>query len=211
MLPPHSPLVDDSPEYGLQGYQLHIDMHGGGIFYLCSTFRNLFSRKGETKLPWFFLKLVGCREETIGFCSVTLSVSFACICWAWFCLSSSLTCTGTLPSAFLMIVPACYPKPLFFPQESVGHRVSVTALYRETEEKPVFLTSAMFAICQTCQNRAGETQALKACLLVFCLLPFLLKPFLSPVCHSLLVFQLCLLSSLFTLLTHLLTLPPVVS
>ncbi|XP_036060216.1 F-box only protein 15 isoform X3 [Onychomys torridus] len=46
VLPPHSPFVDDSPEYGLQGYQLHIDMHGGGIFYLCSTFRNLFSRKG---------------------------------------------------------------------------------------------------------------------------------------------------------------------
>ncbi|XP_076768457.1 F-box only protein 15 isoform X2 [Arvicanthis niloticus] len=44
--PPHSPFVDDSPEYGLQGYQLHIDMHGGGIFYLCSTFRNLFSRRG---------------------------------------------------------------------------------------------------------------------------------------------------------------------
>ncbi|XP_051019839.1 F-box only protein 15 [Acomys russatus] len=44
--PPHSAVVDDSPEYGLQGYQLHIDMHGGGIFYLCSTFRNLFSRKG---------------------------------------------------------------------------------------------------------------------------------------------------------------------
>uniref|UniRef100_A0ABK0LBA2 F-box protein 15 n=1 Tax=Rattus norvegicus TaxID=10116 RepID=A0ABK0LBA2_RAT len=45
MLPPHSPLVDDSPEYGLQGYQMHIDMHGVGIFYLCSTFRNLFSRR----------------------------------------------------------------------------------------------------------------------------------------------------------------------
>ncbi|XP_008848885.2 F-box only protein 15 isoform X2 [Nannospalax galili] len=46
VLPPHSPFVDDNPEYGLQGYQLHIDMHGGGIFYLCSTFHNLFSRKG---------------------------------------------------------------------------------------------------------------------------------------------------------------------
>ncbi|XP_028624766.1 F-box only protein 15 [Grammomys surdaster] len=44
-LPPHSPFLDDSPEYGLQGYQLHIDMHGGGIFYLCSTFRSLFSRR----------------------------------------------------------------------------------------------------------------------------------------------------------------------
>ncbi|XP_076411773.1 F-box only protein 15 isoform X5 [Peromyscus maniculatus bairdii] len=52
VLPPHSPFVDDSPEYGLQGYQLHIDMHGGGIFYLCSTFRNLFSRKGAPTLPY---------------------------------------------------------------------------------------------------------------------------------------------------------------
>ncbi|XP_012881562.1 PREDICTED: F-box only protein 15 [Dipodomys ordii] len=45
-LPPHSPFLDDSPEYGLSGYQLHVDMHGGGVFYLCGTFRNLFSKKG---------------------------------------------------------------------------------------------------------------------------------------------------------------------
>ncbi|XP_041496856.1 F-box only protein 15 isoform X3 [Microtus oregoni] len=41
----HGPLLDDSPEYGLQGYQLHIDMHGGGTFYLCSTLYALFSSK----------------------------------------------------------------------------------------------------------------------------------------------------------------------
>lgn len=41
------PFLDDSPEYGLQGYQLHIDMHGGGTFYLCSTLYALFSSKGE--------------------------------------------------------------------------------------------------------------------------------------------------------------------
>nr|XP_020037893.1 F-box only protein 15 isoform X1 [Castor canadensis] len=45
-LSPHSPFLDDNPEYGLHGYQLHIDMHGGGVFYLCSTFRNLFTKKG---------------------------------------------------------------------------------------------------------------------------------------------------------------------
>ncbi|XP_048218960.1 F-box only protein 15 isoform X1 [Perognathus longimembris pacificus] len=44
-LPPHSPFLDDNPEYGLSGYQLHVDMHGGGVFYLCGTFRNLFSKK----------------------------------------------------------------------------------------------------------------------------------------------------------------------
>ncbi|XP_040613743.1 F-box only protein 15 isoform X1 [Mesocricetus auratus] len=43
--PHHSPFVDDSPDYGLQGYQLHIDMHGGGTFYLCSTLYTLFSSK----------------------------------------------------------------------------------------------------------------------------------------------------------------------
>ncbi|XP_052011554.1 F-box only protein 15 isoform X2 [Apodemus sylvaticus] len=44
-IPPHHPYLNDSLERGLQGYQLHIDMHGGGVFYLCSTFRNLFSRR----------------------------------------------------------------------------------------------------------------------------------------------------------------------
>lgn len=47
-LPPHTPRLDDTPEYGLHGYQLHVDMHSGGIFYLCSTFRNLFTKKGDT-------------------------------------------------------------------------------------------------------------------------------------------------------------------
>ncbi|KAM7125208.1 F-box only protein 15 isoform 2-T2 [Molossus nigricans] len=45
-LPPHTPLLDDSPEYGLHGYQLHIDIHSSGTFSLCSTFRNLFTKKG---------------------------------------------------------------------------------------------------------------------------------------------------------------------
>uniref|UniRef100_A0A8C2VF16 F-box only protein 15 n=2 Tax=Chinchilla lanigera TaxID=34839 RepID=A0A8C2VF16_CHILA len=45
-LPPHVPFLDDNPEYGLHGYQLHVDMHGGGVFFLCGTFRNLFTMKG---------------------------------------------------------------------------------------------------------------------------------------------------------------------
>ncbi|XP_004862016.1 F-box only protein 15 isoform X1 [Heterocephalus glaber] len=44
-LPPHVPFLDDNPEYGLYGYQLHIDMHGGGVFFLCGTFHNLFTMK----------------------------------------------------------------------------------------------------------------------------------------------------------------------
>ncbi|XP_004422691.2 PREDICTED: F-box only protein 15 [Ceratotherium simum simum] len=45
-LPPHSPILDDSPEYGLYGYQLHVDMHSSGISYLCGTFHDLFTKKG---------------------------------------------------------------------------------------------------------------------------------------------------------------------
>ncbi|XP_021483325.1 F-box only protein 15 isoform X4 [Meriones unguiculatus] len=63
MLPPHSPFVDDSPEYGLQGYQLHIDMHGGGIFYLCSTFRNLFSRKGCIDNGYVKFKVISLKNN----------------------------------------------------------------------------------------------------------------------------------------------------
>ncbi|KAM6218043.1 F-box only protein 15 [Rhynchocyon petersi] len=46
-LPPHSPFLDDIAEYGLHGYQLHMDLHSGGLSYLCATFRNLFSTKGD--------------------------------------------------------------------------------------------------------------------------------------------------------------------
>ncbi|KAB1256253.1 F-box only protein 15 [Camelus dromedarius] len=49
-LPPHTPLLDDSPECGLHGYQLHVDMHSGGVFCLCGTFRNLFTKKVFTSI-----------------------------------------------------------------------------------------------------------------------------------------------------------------
>ncbi|KAF3815938.1 hypothetical protein GH733_016043 [Mirounga leonina] len=42
----HTPLLDDNPEYGFRGYQLHSDTHSGGIFCLCGTFLNLFTKKG---------------------------------------------------------------------------------------------------------------------------------------------------------------------
>nr|XP_054100286.1 F-box only protein 15 isoform X2 [Callithrix jacchus] len=51
-LPPHSPFLDDSPEYGLHGYQLHVDLHSGGVFYLCGTFRNLFTKKDFLRSHW---------------------------------------------------------------------------------------------------------------------------------------------------------------
>ncbi|XP_054439355.1 F-box only protein 15 [Pteronotus mesoamericanus] len=43
---PQARLLDDSPGYGLHGYQLHVDMHSSGVFHLCSTFHNLFTNKG---------------------------------------------------------------------------------------------------------------------------------------------------------------------
>ncbi|XP_036740052.2 F-box only protein 15 isoform X3 [Manis pentadactyla] len=43
--PPHSPLLDDTPEYGLHDYQLHVDMHSSGISYLSGTFRSLCTKK----------------------------------------------------------------------------------------------------------------------------------------------------------------------
>lgn len=46
--PAHTPPLDDSPEHGLHGFQLHVDMHSGGTSYLCSTFHNLFTKKGDT-------------------------------------------------------------------------------------------------------------------------------------------------------------------
>ncbi|XP_027259539.1 F-box only protein 15 isoform X11 [Cricetulus griseus] len=68
--PHHSPFVDDSPDYGLQGYQLHIDMHGGGTFYLCSTLYTLFSSKavvactGPAQHSWY-QPVMGFGEEPV--------------------------------------------------------------------------------------------------------------------------------------------------
>lgn len=53
-LPPHRALLDDSPEYGLRGYQLHVDLHSGGAFYLCSTFCNLFTNTGDNEFAFQF-------------------------------------------------------------------------------------------------------------------------------------------------------------
>nr|XP_008523592.1 PREDICTED: F-box only protein 15 isoform X4 [Equus przewalskii] len=63
-LPPHSPLLDDNPEYGLHGYQLHVDMHSGGIFYLCGTFRNLFTKKGYIENGYAKLIVISFKNNT---------------------------------------------------------------------------------------------------------------------------------------------------
>ncbi|KAM9632584.1 F-box only protein 15 isoform 1-T1 [Trichechus inunguis] len=63
-LPPHSPFLDDAPEYGLHGYQLHVDLHSGGISYLCGTFRNLFSKKGYIENGYMKLVVINFNNNT---------------------------------------------------------------------------------------------------------------------------------------------------
>ncbi|XP_019657359.2 F-box only protein 15 isoform X1 [Ailuropoda melanoleuca] len=63
-LPPHTPLLDDSPEYGLHGYQLHVDMHSSGIFCLCGTFRNLFTKKGSIENGYVKLVVISFKNNT---------------------------------------------------------------------------------------------------------------------------------------------------
>ncbi|XP_047553084.1 F-box only protein 15 isoform X5 [Lutra lutra] len=63
-LPPHTPLLDDHPEYGLHGYQLHVDMHSSGISYLCGTFRNLFTKKGSIENGYVKLVVIRFKNNT---------------------------------------------------------------------------------------------------------------------------------------------------
>ncbi|XP_015102500.1 F-box only protein 15 [Vicugna pacos] len=62
-LPPHTPLLDDSPECGLHGYQLHVDMHSGGVFCLCGTFRNLFTKKGYIENEYAKLVVISSKNN----------------------------------------------------------------------------------------------------------------------------------------------------
>lgn len=58
------PLLDDNPEYGLHGYQLHADMHSSGIFYLRGTFLNLFTKKGYIENGYVKLVVVSFKNNT---------------------------------------------------------------------------------------------------------------------------------------------------
>nr|XP_030724029.1 F-box only protein 15 isoform X2 [Globicephala melas] len=63
-LPPHSPLSDDSPECGLSGYQLHVDMHSGGVFCLCGTFGNLSTSKEYIENEYMKLSVISFKNST---------------------------------------------------------------------------------------------------------------------------------------------------
>ncbi|XP_017499996.1 F-box only protein 15 isoform X1 [Manis javanica] len=62
--PPHSPLLDDNPEYGLHDYQLHVDMHSSGISYLSGTFRSLCTKKGYIENGYVKLVVISFKNNT---------------------------------------------------------------------------------------------------------------------------------------------------
>uniref|UniRef100_H0X545 F-box protein 15 n=2 Tax=Otolemur garnettii TaxID=30611 RepID=H0X545_OTOGA len=61
--PAHSPYLDDSPECGLHGYQLHVDLHSGGVFFLCGTFHNLFIKKGIIENGYVKLIIINFKND----------------------------------------------------------------------------------------------------------------------------------------------------
>ncbi|XP_018079091.1 F-box only protein 15 isoform X2 [Xenopus laevis] len=62
--PPHAPVLDDiDPNYGLHGYQLHIDMHSGLRTYLCGTYRSLFCRKEYIKDGFLRLSVIALKNS----------------------------------------------------------------------------------------------------------------------------------------------------
>ncbi|XP_009946871.1 PREDICTED: F-box only protein 15 [Leptosomus discolor] len=64
-LPPRQPVGDDvDPEYGLHGYSLHLDVHGGSCTSLCGTFRSLFCRKGDIADGYLKLTVVSLKDNT---------------------------------------------------------------------------------------------------------------------------------------------------
>uniref|UniRef100_A0A8C5M425 F-box protein 15 n=1 Tax=Leptobrachium leishanense TaxID=445787 RepID=A0A8C5M425_9ANUR len=63
-IPIHTPLLDDlDPNYGLHGYQLHIDMHNGLRTYFCGTFRNLFCKKEYIRNGYLRLSAIGINDR----------------------------------------------------------------------------------------------------------------------------------------------------
>ncbi|XP_070309066.1 F-box only protein 15 isoform X1 [Odocoileus virginianus] len=62
--PPHAPVSDDSPERGLHGYRLHVDMHSGGVSCLCGSFRNLSANKGCLENEYMKLSVISFKNNT---------------------------------------------------------------------------------------------------------------------------------------------------
>ncbi|XP_055654813.1 F-box only protein 15 isoform X1 [Falco peregrinus] len=63
--PPSEPVLDDvDPEYGLHGYNMHLDIHGGSCTYLCEKFRSLFCRRGDVANGYLRLTVVSFKDNT---------------------------------------------------------------------------------------------------------------------------------------------------
>ncbi|XP_058034099.1 F-box only protein 15 isoform X2 [Ahaetulla prasina] len=54
---------DIDPEYGLHGYQLHIDLQSRGNNYICSTFRSLFCKKDYIRNGYLRLTVISYKKE----------------------------------------------------------------------------------------------------------------------------------------------------
>ncbi|XP_061851525.1 F-box only protein 15 isoform X1 [Colius striatus] len=64
-LPPNKPLLDDvDSQYGLHGYSLHLDMHGGKCTYLCGTLKSLFCIKGDVANEYLRLTAISLKDHT---------------------------------------------------------------------------------------------------------------------------------------------------
>lgn len=61
-LPPHTPVSDDSPERGLHGYRLHVDMHSGARPASAAPFT--ISPPAKVKLPQFEC-LIRCEIQSL--------------------------------------------------------------------------------------------------------------------------------------------------
>ncbi|KAM4689162.1 F-box only protein 15 [Discoglossus pictus] len=64
VIPAHVPILDDiDPQYGLHGYQLHIDLHSGSRTYMCGTFRGLFCKKDYIRNGFLRLTVIGLKNN----------------------------------------------------------------------------------------------------------------------------------------------------
>uniref|UniRef100_A0ACB8FD13 Uncharacterized protein n=2 Tax=Sphaerodactylus townsendi TaxID=933632 RepID=A0ACB8FD13_9SAUR len=62
---PDKAIFDDiDPEYGLHGYQLHIDMHSKGNTYMCGTFRSLFCKKDYIRNGYLRLSVISYKNNS---------------------------------------------------------------------------------------------------------------------------------------------------
>uniref|UniRef100_A0A6J0UH85 F-box only protein 15 isoform X1 n=1 Tax=Pogona vitticeps TaxID=103695 RepID=A0A6J0UH85_9SAUR len=56
-------LDDVDPEYGMHGYQLHIDLYSSGNTYMCSTFRSLFCTKDYIRNGYLRLSVISYKNN----------------------------------------------------------------------------------------------------------------------------------------------------